>query len=106
MKKPIIIPVTLSNGENIEIPLLYSITNEDNNPNIRLIDCQVDLPDEQIPEWLSPTTFTIRQTNSPHVSGGNGVTTTEVSHIKCKNIDTAKFIGNTFLGIKVVEELV
>ncbi|EFK57348.1 hypothetical protein U0038_17545 [Sphingobacterium spiritivorum] len=106
MKKPIIIPVTLSNGENVKIPLLYTITNDDNNPNIRFIDCQVDLPDEEIPEWLSPTTFTIRQVCLPGEAGGLGVTNTEVSHIRCKNTDTAKFIGNTFLGIKGIEGLV
>lgn len=105
MKKPIIIPVTLSNGENVEIPLLYSITNDDKNTNITLIDCQVDLPDEEIPEWLSPTTFTIRQVYLPGESGGLGVTNTEVSHISCKNTDTAQFIGNTFLGIKGIDGL-
>ncbi len=103
MQKNIVIHTKLSNyGEIVRIPVSYSIIDEDNNENIKLITCKVNLDEYEMPEWLSPTEFTIRQVYK--TDSGKGVTVAELGNITCKNIDSANFISTTHEHIKVAEK--
>ncbi len=105
MEKLTSIAIQLSSGDHATMPLLYSVLNEDGNENIKLISCKVNMPADEIPEWLSPSAFTIRQVYSPGSYGGVGVTLTELSSIPCKNIDSANFVSNTHDQISIIEKL-
>jgi hypothetical protein len=105
MEKQISVPLKLSSGEYVTLPLIYSISNEDGNENIRLMNCRVNLPDNELPEWLSPAVFTIREVYSPGSYGAVGVTLTEFSSIPCKNIDSANFVGAVHDHISLKEKL-
>jgi hypothetical protein len=105
MEKQIIVPLERSNGEYVTLPLIYKIENEDGNENIRLMNCRVNLPDGELPEWLSPTTFTIREVYSPGSFGSVGVTVTEFSSIRCKNVDSANLVGVVHHHINIKERL-
>ncbi len=105
MEKSITIPIQLTSGDHVNMPLLYSVSNEGNNENIKLISCKINLPADEIPEWLSPSAFTIRQVYSPGSYGDVGVTVTEFSSIPCKNIDSANFVSNTHDQISIIEKL-
>jgi len=106
MEKSVSVPTKLSaSGEYISIPVRYTINEEDGNENIKLINCQVDLLSDEIPEWLSPTVFTIRQVYNPGYSGVAGVTVTELSRISCKNVDSANFVDSTHEHIRLKENL-
>lgn len=99
MKKSTLVSTKLlSTGEYKNIPVNYFIKNEDGNPNIKLISCEVNLPESELPEWLSPTNFTIRQVFS------DGVTITELSSIKCANVDSANFVDSTHMQIRLNEK--
>ncbi len=55
MEKAVSISIHLqATGKQVSIPIAYTINTEDGIDNLRLINCKVDLPDEEIPEWLSP----------------------------------------------------
>ena len=92
----------LSDDNYQSLPIMYTITNEDGNKYIKLIHCIVDLPEKEIPEWLSPTAFMIRQVYSPE---NPRVTVTELSSIPCNNVESAKFIDSTHEHIRVIEKL-
>jgi hypothetical protein len=106
MEKSVLISTKLSaSGDYISIPVRYSINEEDGNENIKLIDCTVDLSPDEIPEWLSPAVFTIRQVYNPGYTGVAGVTVTELSRIPCKNVNSANFVDNTHEHIRLKENL-
>lgn len=104
MEKIINIAIQLS-SENVIIPLLYSVQNEDDNENVKLISCKANLPADEIPSWLSPSSFTIRRVYSPESHGDIGVTVTEFGSIPCKNIESAKFVENSYDQISIIERL-
>lgn len=81
------------------IPVLYSIQWE--SENIITVHCKIDLNKDEIPKWLNPVEFKVRQV---HSSGNPGVTITQYSHIKCKTKETAYFIGNVFEKIRMTEK--
>lgn len=99
------VSIQLSNsGEYVLIPVLYTIENENNNENIKLINCKVNLDDKKIPEWLSPSEFVIRQIYNPGYAGV-GVTVTELSSIHCKNTDSAVFVDRVHESIRLNEKM-
>lgn len=104
MEKTTNITIEFSN-ENLIIPLLYSVQNEDDNENVKLISCKVNLPADEIPSWLSPSLFTIRRVYSPGSHGDIGVTVTELGSIPCKNIESAKFVERSYDQISIIERL-
>lgn len=99
MKKTISVTLKLLSIDKTEtIPVSYSITDEDGNPNVKLFSCEVNLSAENLPEWLSPTSFVIRQVYR------DGVTVTELSNIVCANEDSARFVDETHNHIRVAEK--
>jgi|GEM_PF-3586305 len=105
MNRPLNISFQLENGEHTSIPILYSVTHEEGNENIKLISCKVDLSNAEIPEWLSPAEFIIRQVYTPGSYGGVGVTVTELSRIPCLNIDSANFVNQVHDRISILEKI-
>lgn len=99
MKKTISVTLKLLSTEKNEIiPVSYSVADEDGNPNVKLFSCEVNLSAEDVPEWLSPTSFVIRQVYR------DGVTVTELSNIACANEDSAKFVDETHNQIRIAEK--
>jgi hypothetical protein len=103
MEKIAWVVTDLSSGQSACIPVLYSITTEADNPSIRLINCKVAVKLTDLPEWLSPAEFTIRQVYSGGY--GTGVTATELSRIPCTNVDSAMFVSRTHDAIRAMERL-
>jgi hypothetical protein len=59
----------------------------------------------EIPEWLGPSSFTIRKVYTPPSYGAAGVTATELNNIACKNIDSATLIAKAHDQIRFKESL-
>lgn len=104
MEKIAWVVTDLSSGQSACIPVMYSITTESDNPNIRLINCKVAAKLTDLPEWLSPAEFTIRQVNR---NGFNdvGIGNSGLGSICCDNADAARFIISTHDAIRAMERL-
>ncbi|HXS35324.1 MAG TPA: hypothetical protein VN721_01375 [Flavipsychrobacter sp.] len=57
MESSIVINYMASNNQQMSIPLLYEM---EDNDNIQLIRCRVNLPLSEIPIWLRPHKFEVR----------------------------------------------
>lgn len=81
-------------GEVLKIPLLYEIIDEGNT---KTYNCKLILPENEIPEWLTVTEFSIPTVYEP---GSPGVTITSFSEVKgIGNIDSALFVGEVYRQI-------
>lgn len=104
MEKIAWVVTDLSSGQSACIPVLYSITTENDDPNIRLINCKVAAKLTDLPEWLSPAEFTIRHV---YRNGYNdvGIGNSGLGSICCDNADAARFIISTHDAIRAMERL-
>jgi hypothetical protein len=102
MKKIAWVVSNLSSGGSVCIPVLYSITCENGDPDIKLISCKVAAKPAHLPEWLSPGEFTIRHA---YKNGCNdvGISSSGLGSICCTNADAARFIISTHDAIKAME---
>lgn len=101
MKKSVNVLYTLYDSiEHVDIPVVYDIETEGCRETYK---CFVNLPNNEIPEWLTLTYFEI---TTVHQSGDPGVIITLFSDIKgIKNLDTAFFIQKVHQTIQLQESL-
>jgi hypothetical protein len=97
MKKTIRISMQLTHKEEfVSIPVSY-IT-EQENENVTVYNCSVNLHNNDIPDWLEPTTFSIRKVYK------KPITHTSIKPTgKWANIDAALFADETMKHIRVKE---
>ena len=84
-----------SNGYNI--PVAYEVQQEGNR---EIYKCSIDLPEHEIPEWL-----TVRDFEIPTVHE-RGVNTTHFSEVKgMHTIDTMLFVTRVYQSISLLQML-
>lgn len=85
--------------ETYSVPVMFKIIIEGRTT---IYDCKVDLPREELPEWLTVTEFQIPHVYTP---GNPGVTMTAFGDVKgIGNIDTAIFVAEVEASISVCEK--
>lgn len=77
--------------EFVSIPVRYSIHNE--NENVTIYNCTVDLPTDEIPDWLHPHEFSIKKVYSPGVP--IGITVRSISPNPMGTLDATSFAAET-----------
>lgn len=104
MKKIAWVVSDLSTGGSVCLPVLYIVINEEGNPDIKNICCKVALKLAELPKWLSPAEFIIRQVHSRDANGA-GTTVVEFEDVPCVNDDSAMFVRRAHECIKHMERL-
>ncbi|MBZ0097772.1 MAG: hypothetical protein K8F30_01730 [Taibaiella sp.] len=91
MKPITVVHTRNSNGEVVVVPVLYSTEQE--NERVTNYHFRIDLAADDVPDWIHPHEFTIREVSSESSPGRPGVTTTLFSEINVKHADMHGFIG-------------
>jgi hypothetical protein len=91
MKPIAVVHTRNSNSEVVIVPMLYSTEQE--NERVTNYHFRVNLPTDEVPDWIAPHEFTIREVTSKSSPGRPGVTTTLFSEIVVKHADMHGLIG-------------
>jgi hypothetical protein len=101
MKKIAWVVSDISTGGSVCLPVLYTIIKEDGNPDSKFVCCRVALKLAELPKWLSPAEFIVRQVHNRDT----GTTVVEFEDVPCINDDTAMFVRRAHECIKHMERL-